>query len=202
MSSSLELGLSVRVLSYCSHFTSVLVYTAAAAQTAHTLLLAAPPKAVLCSPCCLCHMAIFTSHPALQDIIFVARRPVVHHLFIYFFAAWCVEEKCTIVQVFLTTIFRDTLTHRGRCCNHLQIWVCGRNFAKKQPLDKVLASGFDFFSTLSASMMQYYLSGDTYHLGENCSVFLCLIGGYKWLHLCDDCGAESEATTAEGIWAP
>lgn len=131
MSSSLELGLSVRVLSYCSHFTSVLVYTAAAAQTAHTLLLAAPPKAVLCSPCCLCHMAIFTSHPALQDIIFVARRPVVHHLFIYFFAAWCVEEKCTIMQVFLTTIFRDTLTHRGRCCNHLQIWVCGRNFAKK-----------------------------------------------------------------------
>lgn len=123
--------------------------------------------------------------------------------FIYlFFAAWCVEEKCTIMQVFLTTIFRDTLTHRGRCCNHLQIWVCGRNFAKKQPLDKVLASGFDFFSTLSASMMQYYLSGDTYHLGENCSVFLCLIGGYKWLHLCDDCGAASEATTAEGIWAP
>lgn len=112
---------AVRVLSYCSHFTSVLVYTAAAAQTAHTLLLAAPPKAVLCSPCCLCHMAIFTSHPALQDIIFVARRPVLHHLFIYFFAAWCVEEKCTIMQVFLTTVFRDTLTHRGRCCNHLQI---------------------------------------------------------------------------------
>lgn len=202
MSSSLELGLSVRVLSYCSHFTSVLVYTAAAAQTAHTLLLAAPPKAVLCSPCCLCHMAIFTSHPALQDIIFVARRPVLHHLFIYFFCSlvrW--REVYNHAGFFNHRFQRYTDTQRKMLqpFTNLSLW---KELCKKQPLDKVLASGFDFFSTLSASMMQYYLSGDTYHLGENCSVFLCLIGGYKWLHLCDDCGAASEATTAEGIWAP
>lgn len=95
--------------------------------------------------------------------------------------------------------YTDTQRKMLQPSTNLSLW---KELCKKQPLDKVLASGFDFFSTLSASMMQYYLSGDTYHLGENCSVFLCLIGGYKWLHLCDDCGAASEATTAEGIWAP
>lgn len=94
------------------------VYGCSSPNSTHT---APGCSSFLCSPCCLCHMAIFTSHPALQDIIFVVCRPVVHHLFIYFFVAWCVQEKCTIVQVFLTTIFRDILTHRGRCCNHLQI---------------------------------------------------------------------------------
>lgn len=171
---------------------------AAAAQTAHTLLLAAPP---------------FYAH----RVACVTWRFSHHILRCKTSFLWYVGRSCTIFSFFCNLVrWREVYDRAGFFNHHFQRYTdtqrkmlqpitnlsLWKELCKKHPLDKVLASGFDFFSTLSASMMQYYLSGDTYHLGENCSVFLCLIGGYKWRHLCDDCGAASEATTAEGILAP
>lgn len=124
-------------------------------QHKHTQLLAAPPKPVFMLT------VLLVSHGDFHITSCVAR----HHFCgtsagraPFFCVTWCVEEKCTIVQVFLTTIFRDILTQR-KMLQPFKILSLWKELCKKQPLDKVPASGFDF-STLSASMMQYYLSGD------------------------------------------
>lgn len=67
-----------------------------------------------------------------------------------------------------------------------------------------MASSFGFFSSSSAHITGYCLSGDTYVLGEYYSGFLHFNTGYKLLHLCGDGTAVrvvSKPTTAEGILA-
>lgn len=139
----------------------------------------------LCSPCGSCRGSLvtsFTSHPVLQDTIFVA-------------------PSCTN-HVGFYGHYNDNPAQK---LGHIQIQML-ESFKKLEFLQKntcqLLASGFDIFSSLSVCMTWYCLSGDTYRFGEYCNGFLQLNGSYKWLHLCNDGTAVSKATTAEGILAP
>lgn len=150
-------------------------------------------------------MKIFTSQPVLCHAMFVACRLVVHLLI---FVTWRVAHgrRCWVedTSLWLCRHFNDKpayklsdmLTHRGNVAVVWKLEFVQRTLQKKKtPLGKVLASGFDHFSSLSAHIMQYC------HLGDYCSGFLRLNSKFKWLHLCLDGMVWSEATTAEGMLA-
>lgn len=114
------------------------------------------------------------------------------------------HEGYMIVPVF--TAILVTLPHKSsETYKHTEGEVATvERTLQKKTLDQVLASSFGFFSSSSAHVTGYCLSGDTYVLGEYYSGFLHFNTGYKWLHLCGDGTAVrvvSKPTTAEGILA-